>query len=91
MKKIGIVGVSGFGGGELLRLVAGHPTFEIAYVAGESTAGKPLSASGSMRTSSPGILITLGARRLNLSKLTGNVFTVFTARSNDYADILVRK
>jgi len=41
--KIGIVGVSGFGGGELLRLCAGHPAFEIAYVAGESTAGKSLS------------------------------------------------
>jgi N-acetyl-gamma-glutamyl-phosphate reductase len=41
--KIGIVGVSGFGGGELLRLCAGHPAFEIAYVAGESTAGKALS------------------------------------------------
>ena len=40
--KIGIVGVSGFGGGELLRLCAGHPAFEIAYVAGESTAGKSL-------------------------------------------------
>jgi len=40
--KIGIVGVSGYGGGELLRLVAGHPTFEIAYVGGESTAGQTL-------------------------------------------------
>ena len=42
--KIGIVGVSGYGGSELLRLCAGHPTFEIAYVAGESTAGKALAA-----------------------------------------------
>jgi N-acetyl-gamma-glutamyl-phosphate reductase len=41
--KIGIVGASGFGGSELLRLCAGHPRFEIAYVAGDSTAGKPLS------------------------------------------------
>lgn len=40
--KIGIVGVSGYGGSELLRLVAGHPTFEIAYVGGESTAGQAL-------------------------------------------------
>jgi len=40
--KIGIVGVSGFGGGELLRLCAGHPSFEIAYVGGESSAGKSL-------------------------------------------------
>ena len=40
--KIGIVGVSGYGGSELLRLCAGHPTFEIAYVGGESTAGQAL-------------------------------------------------
>ena len=38
--KIGIIGVSGFGGSELLRLVLGHPAFELAYAAGESTAGK---------------------------------------------------
>ena len=40
--KIGIVGVSGYGGSELLRLCAGHPTFEIAYVGGDSTAGQSL-------------------------------------------------
>src|SRR5262249_14397531 len=33
---------SGYGGGELLRLVAGHPSFELAYVAGESSAGQAL-------------------------------------------------
>jgi N-acetyl-gamma-glutamylphosphate reductase len=42
--KIGIVGVSGYGGSELLRLCASHPTFEIAYVGGESTAGQSLAA-----------------------------------------------
>ena len=40
--KIGIVGVSGYGGSELLRLCAGHPSFEITYVGGESTAGQSL-------------------------------------------------
>jgi N-acetyl-gamma-glutamyl-phosphate reductase len=40
--KIGIVGVSGYGGSELLRLCAGHPAFEIAYVGGETTAGQAL-------------------------------------------------
>jgi N-acetyl-gamma-glutamyl-phosphate reductase len=40
--KIGIVGVSGYGGAELLRLAAGHPSFELAYVGGESTAGQAL-------------------------------------------------
>ena len=42
--KIGIVGVSGYGGSELLRLAAGHPAFELAYVGGESTAGQALAA-----------------------------------------------
>jgi len=40
--RIGIVGVSGYGGSELLRLVAGHPRFELAYVGGESSAGQRL-------------------------------------------------
>jgi N-acetyl-gamma-glutamyl-phosphate reductase len=42
MIKVGIVGVSGYGGGEALRLVVGHPQFELVYVAGESSAGSPL-------------------------------------------------
>ena len=40
--RIGIVGVSGYGGGEALRLCAGHPSFEVVYVAGESSAGAKL-------------------------------------------------
>jgi N-acetyl-gamma-glutamyl-phosphate reductase len=40
--KIGIVGVSGYGGSELLRLCVGHPSFEIAYAGGDTTAGQSL-------------------------------------------------
>jgi N-acetyl-gamma-glutamyl-phosphate reductase len=40
--KIGIVGISGYGGGEALRLVASHPDFELVYAAGESSAGRKL-------------------------------------------------
>ena len=40
--RVGIVGVSGYGGGEALRLCASHPTFEVAYVAGEGSAGATL-------------------------------------------------
>ena len=40
--NIGIIGISGFGGSELLRLVLAHPTFKLAYAAGESTAGQRL-------------------------------------------------
>src|SRR5262245_4097351 len=40
--RVGIVGVSGYGGGELLRLCEAHPEFELTYVAGESSAGTRL-------------------------------------------------
>ncbi len=40
--RIGIVGVTGYGGGEVLRLAATHPEFEVVYVAGESSAGTKL-------------------------------------------------
>src|SRR5438270_7281957 len=40
--NVGIVGVSGYGGGEALRLVATHPNFRLAYAAGESSAGSKL-------------------------------------------------
>jgi N-acetyl-gamma-glutamyl-phosphate reductase len=40
--RVGIVGISGFGGGEAMRLVANHPNFELVYAAGESSAGSRL-------------------------------------------------
>ncbi|MEO7715615.1 MAG: N-acetyl-gamma-glutamyl-phosphate reductase [Capsulimonas sp.] len=42
--RVGIVGVSGYGGGELARLLAGHPNVELTYVTSGTYAGKPLSA-----------------------------------------------
>jgi N-acetyl-gamma-glutamyl-phosphate reductase len=40
--RVGIVGVSGYGGGEALRICASHPSFEVVYAAGESSAGSRL-------------------------------------------------
>ena len=40
--RVGIVGISGFGGGEAMRLVANHPSFELIYAAGEGSAGSRL-------------------------------------------------
>jgi N-acetyl-gamma-glutamyl-phosphate reductase len=40
--RVGIVGISGYGGGELLRLCAAHPAFRVTYAAGESSAGQKL-------------------------------------------------
>jgi N-acetyl-gamma-glutamyl-phosphate reductase len=38
--KIAVVGASGYAGGELLRLLTGHPKFEISYIAAGSNAGE---------------------------------------------------
>lgn len=40
--RVGIVGISGYGGGEAMRLIASHPSFELAYAAGEGSAGSRL-------------------------------------------------
>ena len=38
--KIGVIGASGYAGGELLRLLAGHPEFEVCSVTAHSNAGE---------------------------------------------------
>lgn len=40
---VGIVGASGYGGIQLIRLLLEHPQVEIVYVGGDSSAGKPFS------------------------------------------------
>lgn len=39
--SVGIVGASGYGGVQLIRLLMDHPGVELAYLGGESSAGKP--------------------------------------------------
>lgn len=40
--RVGIVGVSGYGGGEALRLCATHPAFDLVYAGGEGSVGQRL-------------------------------------------------
>lgn len=40
--SVAVAGASGYAGGELLRLLAQHPEFEIRTVTGHSSAGRPL-------------------------------------------------
>ena len=42
--RVGIVGVSGYGGGELARLLLAHPQVALTYVTSGTYAGKPLRA-----------------------------------------------
>ncbi|NLV56598.1 MAG: N-acetyl-gamma-glutamyl-phosphate reductase [Acidimicrobiales bacterium] len=44
MAKIAVVGASGYTGGELLRLLAGHPEAEVVVATGDSQAGEPIAA-----------------------------------------------
>ncbi len=44
MTKVGIIGGSGYVGAELLRLLAGHPEFDVAAVGAESNAGSSIAA-----------------------------------------------
>lgn len=42
MVSVGIIGVSGYGGGELARLLARHPEVQVTHVVSETYAGQPL-------------------------------------------------
>ena len=43
-KPIGIIGASGYGGVQLVRLLLEHPQVDIAYLGGDSSAGKQYGA-----------------------------------------------
>ncbi len=38
--RVAVAGASGYAGGELLRLIAGHPHFELSVLTADSSAGK---------------------------------------------------
>ena len=40
--RVAVLGASGYTGGELVRLLAGHPSFEVTVLGGQSAAGKTL-------------------------------------------------
>jgi N-acetyl-gamma-glutamyl-phosphate reductase len=42
--RVAVAGASGYAGGELLRLLAGHPEFEVVAAAAHSHAGEPVAA-----------------------------------------------
>src|SRR6476619_8014656 len=44
MIRVSILGASGFVGGELMRLIAGHPAMTVATAFGATAAGRPVAA-----------------------------------------------
>ena len=55
--KVGILGASGYTGAELLRLLAGHPSLEVAVVTAHSHAGEPVAGhTPSLAAAYPGLV-----------------------------------
>jgi N-acetyl-gamma-glutamyl-phosphate reductase len=42
--NVGVIGASGYAGGELLRLLSNHPNFKLAYISAGSNAGEVITA-----------------------------------------------
>src|SRR5829696_5484884 len=42
--RVAVAGASGYAGGELLRLLAGHPQFDLVAATAHSQAGRPVAA-----------------------------------------------
>ena len=55
--RVAVAGASGYAGGELLRLIAGHPEFELVAATAYSQAGTPLAA---VHPQLAGLDVTLG-------------------------------
>jgi N-acetyl-gamma-glutamyl-phosphate reductase len=53
--RVAVAGASGYAGGELLRLLAGHPDLEIGPVAAAANAGIPVTAVHPQLTGHPGL------------------------------------
>jgi N-acetyl-gamma-glutamyl-phosphate reductase len=53
--RVAVAGASGYAGGELLRLLAGHPDLEIGPLTANSSAGTPLTAVHPQLTGHPGL------------------------------------
>ena len=71
-RTVGILGASGFAGGELLRLVAAHPDLELAWAAGGTAAGERIAALH------PGLAAVVGDER----------FTTYDPTAADGLDVV---
>lgn len=81
MLRVGIVGVSGYAGGELARLLLLRKDVEVTYVVSNTYEGKPLSAAF------PGVMGRSGliCKKFDLSEAIALCDIVFLAQSNGFA------
>ena len=90
-KKIGIIGASGYGGVQLVKLLLEHPEVEIVYLGGDSSAGKQY---GSIY---PHLAhcVDLSVEKIDLDDVASRCDAVFLGLPNglacDIAPVLIEK
>jgi N-acetyl-gamma-glutamyl-phosphate reductase len=94
--RVGLIGARGYVGAELIRLIAAHPYFELAYVGSRELAGQRVADQvdtypGDLRYSSPtnAELPALGADAVVLALPNGKAADVVAAFDAVAADSLV--
>ena len=81
MIRAGIIGASGYGGGELIRLLAGHAEVELAYVCSETYKGRDIGeALPNMRG-----LLKLTCESYDQTSAASRCDVVFMAQQNGWA------
>lgn len=84
--KVGVLGASGYAGGELLRLLAAHPEFEPTYLAAGSSAGESVTSVHSHLTNYEGALF----ESVDLAKLA-ELDLIFIALPHGQSASIVRE
>ncbi len=79
--RVGIVGASGYGGVQLVRLLMDHPQVEVTYLGGESSAGKPFTE----LYPHLGHCVNLTIQPLDIEKITSQCEVVFLSLPNGLA------
>jgi N-acetyl-gamma-glutamyl-phosphate reductase len=79
--RVGIIGVTGYTGAELVRVIHAHPALELSYVAARETAGKRLGHALPSTRGVPGLadLVVESFEPEQAAQLASRVDVVFTA------------
>ena len=88
MTRVGVVGASGYTGGELLRILATHPEVEVSYATSREYAGKPLTA---IHPHFRGFFEKLKFSQLSLDTLASQCDLVFVNTPHGVSSSLVPK
>lgn len=84
-KRLGVIGARGFAGGELLRLVADHPGFQVVHLASRQLAGQPFSALGP-KLKNEGVIVAPSPEAAAGAGLDAVVLAMPNGEAKAYAD-----